>query len=116
MREGGRAQGRPLGVIAIHFDWAPQAQAIVKGVRVSPQDRERTRALLIDANRRVIAASDGKGLLTDKIALDVRGRTSGWYRDPNGTVVAFHHTPGYETYRGLGWYGVILQHAAVASR
>ena len=35
---------------------------------------------------------------------------------PNGTVVAFHHTPGYETYRGLGWYGVILQSAAAARR
>jgi hypothetical protein len=116
VREGGRAQGRPLGVIAIHFDWAPQAQAIVKGVRVSPQDRERTRALLVDANRRIIAASDGRGLLADTIALDARGRTSGYYRDPNGTVVAFHHTPGYETYRGLGWYGVIIQHAADARR
>jgi Methyl-accepting chemotaxis protein (MCP) signalling domain len=109
VREGGRAQGRPLGVIAIHFDWAPQAQAIVKGVRVSPQDRERTRVLLVDAGKRVIAASDGKGLLTETIPLDLRGRTSGYSREPNGTVVAFHHTPGYETYRGLGWYGVIIQ-------
>jgi len=23
-------------------------------------------------------------------------------------MVAFHATPGYETYRGLGWYGVIV--------
>jgi methyl-accepting chemotaxis protein-like sensor len=111
VREGGRAKGRPLGVIAIHFDWAPQAQAIVQGVRVSPPDRERTRVLLVDAERRVIAASDGKGLLSDTITLDVQGRDSGWYRDPQGTVVAFHATPGYETYRGLGWYGVILQRA-----
>jgi hypothetical protein len=22
--------------------------------------------------------------------------------------VAYHATPGYETYRGLGWFGVIL--------
>jgi len=26
--------------------------------------------------------------------------------------VAFHLTPGYETYRGLGWYGVIAQRPA----
>jgi hypothetical protein len=112
VREGGRAQGRPLGVIAVHFDWAPQAQAIVGGVRVSHNDRARTRVLLVDAERRVIAASDGKGLLTDTITLDVRGRTSGYYRDVHGTVTAFHHTPGYETYRGLGWYGVIQQATA----
>jgi hypothetical protein len=23
-------------------------------------------------------------------------------------MIAFHATPGYETYRGLGWYGVIV--------
>jgi hypothetical protein len=73
-----------------------------------------TRVLLVDAQGRVIAASDGQGLLTDRVALDVNGRSSGYYRDPHGTVVAFHHTPGYETYRGLGWYGVILQSMASA--
>jgi len=23
-------------------------------------------------------------------------------------MIAFHATPGYETYKGLGWFGVIL--------
>jgi hypothetical protein len=26
-------------------------------------------------------------------------------------IVAFHATPGYETYRGPGWYGVIKRKA-----
>jgi len=26
--------------------------------------------------------------------------------------VAFHATPGYETYKGLGWFGVILAAAS----
>ena len=112
VREGGRSNGRTLGVLAIHFDWEPQARAIVKGVRVSAADRETTRVLLVDANRRIIAASDGAGLLSETIALDVRGRDCGHYRDQAGTVVAFHATPGYETYRGLGWYGVIVQRVA----
>jgi len=115
VREGGRARGRPLGVIAIHFDWEPQARAIVEGVRVAPKDRDRTRVLLIDAGRRVIAASDRQGLLSEKLLLDFRGRNSGFDRGADGTVTAFHHTPGYETYQGLGWYGVILQTAAPAS-
>ena len=25
-----------------------------------------------------------------------------------GALVAYHTTPGYETYKGLGWLGVIL--------
>src|SRR5262245_4824871 len=113
VREGGRSNGRTLGVLAIHFDWEPQARAIVQGVRVSAADRATTRVLLIDANRRVIAASDGEGLLSEVIPLDARGRQCGFYRDEAGTVVAFHATPGYETYRGLGWYGVIVQRTAL---
>jgi hypothetical protein len=114
VRDGGRANGRPLGVIAIHFDWEPQARAIGEGIRIAPEDRGRTRVLLIDANRRVIAASDRSGLLTEQVTLNTRGRTHGFYREADGTVVAFHHTPGYETYRGRGWYGVIMQRTAAA--
>jgi len=114
IREGGRANGRPLGVLAIHFDWEPQARAIVQGVRVSADDRARTRVLLVDANRRVIAASNDTGLLDEVVAIDLRGRRSGHYRERDGSVVAFHGTPGYETYQGLGWYGVIIQRPASA--
>ena len=116
VREGGRANGRALGVIAIHFDWEPQARAIVEGIRINPADRDRTRVLLVDADRRVIAASDRKGLLSERVALNNAGRDNGFYQDADGTTVAFHHTPGYETYRGLGWYGVILQRPATAAR
>jgi hypothetical protein len=110
VREGGDPQGKPRGVLAIHFDWEPQARAIVEGVRVAPEDRERTRVLLVDTRRRVLAASDGQGVLTETLPVDLRGRESGVERDArSGTVTAFHHTPGYETYKGLGWYGVIVQ-------
>ncbi len=113
VRERGDPRGKPVGVLAIHFDWEPQARAIVEGVRVAPEDRARTRVLLVDSRRRVLAASDGHGVLTETLALDFRGRDSGLERDErNGTVVAFHHTPGYETYQGLGWYGVIVQGTA----
>ncbi|MBC7586389.1 MAG: methyl-accepting chemotaxis protein [Tardiphaga sp.] len=108
VREGGKANGRAIGVLAIHFDWETQARAIVEGVRV---DDDKTRVLLVDKDFRVIAASDGQGLLTEKIALAANGRRSGFQHDRAGTLVAFHATPGYETYRGLGWYGVILRSA-----
>lgn len=104
------AAGRPCGVLAIHFDWEPQARAIVSGVRVAPEDRARTRVLLVDASRRVIAASDGRGILSETVAVDPGGRASGVARGARG-ITAFHRTPGYETYRGLGWYGMIEQGA-----
>jgi hypothetical protein len=111
IRAGGDRQGAVLGALGIFFDWGPQAQAIVDGLRLSDDERARTRALLLDAGGRVIAASDRRGLLTERLALRTDGRTSGYYADGE-TVVGFAHTPGYETYEGLGWYGAIVQGTA----
>jgi Methyl-accepting chemotaxis protein (MCP) signalling domain len=110
VRADGKANGKPLGVLAIHFDWEAQARAIVQGVRVN--DADRARVLLVDSNFRVIAASDGQGLLSERVPIKLDGRRSGFYHDRGGALVAFHATPGYETYKGLGWYGVILAGAA----
>jgi hypothetical protein len=112
VRENGEADGAPIGVLAIHFDWQPQAKAIVDGIRISPNERERTQVLLVDGHHRVIASSDTALKLGDKVSLKIDGRKSGHYRDASGTVTAFHATPGYETYEGLGWYGVIVRHPA----
>jgi len=111
IREGGRSNGAVIGVLGIHFDWRAQAQAVVDGVRLTPEERARTRVLLLDQKRRVLAASDRKGVLSETFPLDVAGGTMGSYaRD--GKTVAYALTPGYETYRGLGWYGCLVQDAA----
>ncbi|MFC3226444.1 methyl-accepting chemotaxis protein [Marinibaculum pumilum] len=109
IRRDGRSNGEILGVLAIHFDWGPQAQTVVDGVRLAPEEADRTRVMLLDANGRVIAASDGAGLLQERFPLKHDGRQSGTYTDDKGNTVGFHVTPGYETYRGLGWYGCIVQ-------
>ncbi|WP_413206640.1 methyl-accepting chemotaxis protein [Rhodospirillum sp. A1_3_36] len=109
IREGGEAQGAVLGVLGIHFDWGPQARSIVEGVRLTEKEARRSRALLLDAELRVIASSDGVGMLTEKVDLRTEGKRAGHYSQPDGTVVGFHRTPGYETYDGLGWYGCIIQ-------
>ncbi|WP_072393541.1 methyl-accepting chemotaxis protein [Hyphomicrobium sp. CS1GBMeth3] len=109
VREDGDSNGKPLGIIAIHFDWRPQAQAIVRGVRLTDEERHRSRVLLVDAGGRVLAASDGIGALSERIPLSLDGRRAGIEFDANRRLFAFHHTPGYETYKGLGWYGVIVQ-------
>src|SRR4030081_3854891 len=92
VREGGKANGKPLGVLAIHFDWEAQARAIVDGIRVG--DADRARGLLVDSNFRVIAASDGQGLLSERVPLALDNRRSGFYHDRSGALVAFHATPG----------------------
>jgi hypothetical protein len=106
VRADGKANGAPIGVLAIHFDWEPQARAIVQGVRVG--DADKARVLLVDSNFRVIAASDAQGILSERVTLSLNGQRSGFYHDRSGALTAFHATPGYETYRGLGWYGVIV--------
>jgi len=109
VRAGGDADGELIGVLGIHFDWQPQARAIVEGVRLAEDERKRSRALLIDAAGRVIASSNGQGLLNERIELRSDGQVAGHYADAKGNLIAFHRTPGYETYEGLGWYGVIIQ-------
>jgi hypothetical protein len=106
VRAEGKANGEPIGVLAIHFDWEPQARAIVQGVRVGANDK--ARVLLVDSNFRVIAASDGGGLLTERVQISMKSGKSGFYHDRSGGLVAYHATPGYETYQGLGWFGVIV--------
>ncbi len=109
VRADGRSDGAPLGVLAIHFDWRPQARAIVQGVRLGAGERDRTRVMLLDARNRVIACSRDEGVLTETYPLRTGGESQGHYWDAQGHLVAFHETPGYETYRGLGWRGVIEQ-------
>ncbi|SDE35397.1 methyl-accepting chemotaxis protein [Paraburkholderia lycopersici] len=109
IREGGALDGRVLGALVIFFDWAPQAETVVKGVRLSEEEWRRSRCMIVDSSFRVIAASDGKGILDERFRLQTSGKSSGSYRDVDGSIVSFAATPGYETYRGLGWYGVISQ-------
>lgn len=108
IRRDGEAHGEVLGVLGIHFDWEPQAMDIVQGVRLGDDEKARTRVLLLDSNDRVIASSDGHGILSERVNLGVI-QQSGTLTRQDGSIVGFHLTPGYETYRGLGWYGCIIQ-------
>lgn len=117
IRAGAETHGRPLGALGIFFDWTPQAQTVVTGVGLSADEKASARVMLLDAAHRVIAASDGKGVLSEIYDLKTQGEERGFYVE-GGRLVSFARTPGYETYRGLGWYGVVehrMQGAAVAS-
>jgi len=109
VREGGEHDGRVVGVLGIFFDWRTQSKTILDGVRLSDDEKARTRCLLIDRAHRVIAASDDRGVLSEVFPLKTETRDHGCYPMPDGGVVGFALTPGYESYRGLGWYGVIVQ-------
>jgi hypothetical protein len=112
IREGGEANGKPAGVLGIFFDWEPQAKAVVSGIRLAGDEAARTRCLLVDARGRVIAASDGKGIMSETVELPAKGEAAGSRITAAGEAIGFARTPGYETYPGLGWYGVIVQKPA----
>lgn len=108
IRENGEENGRVLGVLGVFFDWRTESQTIVDGVRLNAEERPITRCLLVDGQHRVIAASDRQGVLTETFPLTA-AEAVGSYRDQRGHVVGYARTPGYQTYDGLGWYGVITQ-------
>jgi hypothetical protein len=109
IREGGEADGTPIGALGIFFDWQVQGRTIVEGVRLSADEKLKSRCLIIDRNHRIIADSAGTGELSEHFPLDTRGGERGYYTDNFGSTVGYALTPGYETYEGLGWYGVIVQ-------
>jgi hypothetical protein len=109
VRAGGHSTGEPVGVLGIFFDWQAQSQAVFSSVRLSTEERGTTRCMIVDSRHRVIAASDGKGVLTETIRLGGARDTAGSFIDGSEAIVGYALTPGYESYRGLGWYGVLRQ-------
>ena len=110
IREGGKADGRVVGVLCTCFDWEAQARSVVTGMRVDPQMAARgLRLMILDHTNRVIAASDGVGLLTEQLILPAGlDQKSGVFRTAE-KLIGYHRTEGFETYRGLGWKGVATQ-------
>ncbi|WP_340645984.1 methyl-accepting chemotaxis protein [Phenylobacterium sp.] len=109
IRQDGLSDGKVIGVLGIHFDWKPQAQAVVDGVRLTDEERARSRVLLLDHAGRVLASSDQRGELNETFRLPADATGMGSYATPDRVTVGYALTPGYETYRGLGWYGAITQ-------
>jgi hypothetical protein len=108
IRAGGGETTQKLGVLGIAFDWDKQGNSIVKDeAGFDHEEWARTRVLLLDADKRVIASSDGRDLW-QTYPLEVKG-PRGDYTNSTGHVVAYARTIGYETFDGHGWYGVVIQ-------
>jgi hypothetical protein len=111
VRRGGDLRGETLGVLGVYFDWQNQSQCIVRDEpNLSLEEWKRSRVLLLDNRFRIIASSDGQGML-QLFPLRTQGESKGSYTDDTGNVIAFARTIGYQEYDGLGWYGVIVQEA-----
>ena len=104
-----------MGVLAIAFDWVKQSELVVKSVRLDDAMKNTTRCVIVNAEGVVIAASDGIGVLTESLGAlsgvrkSLEGEKGFTVEHSGRLLVAYAHTPGYETYRGLGW-GCVLLH------
>ncbi|MGY6500844.1 MAG: methyl-accepting chemotaxis protein [Acidimicrobiales bacterium] len=112
VRAGGASRGAPIGALGIFFDWEPQATGVLASVRLPDDERPRTRCLILDSTHRIIASSADTADVGQTVDLDVSRGPVGHYTRHDGTLVGYAHTPGYETYEGLGWYGVVEQRPA----
>ncbi|TQM06732.1 methyl-accepting chemotaxis protein (MCP) signaling protein [Pseudoxanthomonas sp. 3HH-4] len=114
VREGGRVQGRVLGVLGIVFRWDALAQTIVERTPLSEAEWRRSRVCIVDAHGRLLADTQA-GAAAPR--LDFPGLAP-LFAQPRGAIdipidgrshcVAQAASPGYETYC-TGWHCVILQ-------
>jgi C4-dicarboxylate-specific signal transduction histidine kinase len=109
VRKGGHLSGKILGVLGVFFDWKEQARSIVcDEPMLDETEWQNTKVMLLDANHRIIAASDNRNLF-EQYPLNTNGTTKGFYINNIGNSVAFAKTIGYQEYDGLGWFAVIEQ-------
>jgi len=114
VRDGGRVDGRVLGVLGIVFRWDALAQTVVQRTPLSAQEWTRTRVCIVDGRGQVLADSAGR-MLQERI--DFAGREA-LFKQARGAVladldgrvhcIAHAASPGYETY-STGWHSLILQ-------
>jgi hypothetical protein len=99
-------KGRPLGALAGFFDWQSQSRAVVGGVRFTDEERSRSRALFLDSEFRVLAASDGVGVLRETHPLRTSGQKRGSHADSNGRVIGSSRpqaTKSIAALAGMAW-------------
>ena len=105
----GHDAGTALGVLALCLDWTRLGQQLVQmETSLSEEEMSRSRVLLVDAERRIIAASDGQGIMT-RFVLE-KDAARGAYRQQDGSrLVAFARARGMEKQDGKGWMGLVVQ-------
>jgi hypothetical protein len=112
VRAEGIATGRPLGVLAVIFNWESLSQAILDG---GTWDRF-THRMFVDEAGQVLAASSN---VTNDYSFPVQKYPELWAKnkgyciekvDGKNVCIAQAKSPGFETY-ATGWRSVIIQGA-----
>ena len=54
-----------------------------------------------------VVATTGSLYFSEVMHLPALDKPTGQLRSKDGTLLGYAKTPGYETYRGMGWFGVV---------
>lgn len=114
VREGGKANGKTLGVLGIVFRWEALAQTILAQVPLSETERKRTRCVIVDNQGRLLADSWGRHLQETLSVSDMQKHFAEKKNfatikyDGRTCCLAHALAPGFETY-STGWHSVIIQ-------
>jgi hypothetical protein len=114
VREGGRVNGKPLGVLGIVFAWEALGQTVVRRTPLSAAEWARTRACIVDGDGRVLADSADKRV-GQTLAFD---GLETLLQQPRGAIssrlegkhvrIAHAASPGFETYC-TGWHSLLIR-------
>jgi hypothetical protein len=114
VRQGGDANGEVIGVLGIVFNWERFANTIVDEVCLSPEEKRRTRIVIVDPTGRVLADSEHR-VLEDTIEFSERsrlfaGKKSFLITNVDGQEACIGHaaSAGFETY-ATGWHSLLIQ-------
>jgi hypothetical protein len=114
VRDPDAPHGPARGVLGILFKWQALGQTVVEHIPLSEAERSHTRAVLVDANGRILAdtrpAANAQVLdFPERNAL-FRGRRGVVTTRLGGRQVMVCHaaSPGYETYR-TGWHALLVR-------
>lgn len=117
VREGGRSDGRLIGVLGILFNWDEFAQAIVEQTPLSESEKQTTRCCICCDDGLILADTSGQQLV-GKLGSDIlehfrEGSKNHLLTTHAGKPVCLAHAkaPGFETY-STGWHSVIIQDLA----
>lgn len=114
VREGGQSDGKPIGVLALLFNWENFAQSIVKNTPLAADELDSTRVVITDDDGNVLADSLGRqfremipvGLL-EPIHEDRKGFSTALI-DGEQHCIGYAKAPGYESFT-TGWNSLIIQ-------
>lgn len=117
VRTDGRADGVPLGVLAVVFRWDALAQTIVERTPLSPVEWERSRVCIVDSKGQLLADSAREfGAVLSLPGWNEILKSNRGYRmatmDQVPYCIGHARSPGYETYQ-TGWHSLLLQDDSV---